>query len=160
MMGARESKVRRVLVPVDFSPGSLSALDHALGLCAAHFQGAELDVLHVWEPPRAPGDPPVSTNALTGSTIARALYAHEEGMLDEWLAAAERRGCPHVRRLHEHGEPVPKILEVAGQGYDLVVMGTRGTTNTPRPYLGRVAERVARGARCPVLTIGAEAVAH
>jgi nucleotide-binding universal stress UspA family protein len=153
------ARIRRILVPVDFSPCSLAALDQALGLAESHFSGAELDVLHVWEPKREPNDPPISSNALTGATIARPLYAHEEGMLDEWLLATERRGHVRVKRLHEHGEPVPTILAVATRGYDLIVMGTRGRSDVPRSYLGRVAEKVARGARCPVLTVGAEVAA-
>ncbi len=41
--------VTRVLVPIDFSPSSRAALEYATFLAGK--LGAELDVLHVWEPP-------------------------------------------------------------------------------------------------------------
>src|SRR5262249_39114476 len=41
--------VTRILAPIDFSPSSRAALDYAVFLAGKH--GAELEVLHVAEPP-------------------------------------------------------------------------------------------------------------
>src|SRR5262245_51737352 len=42
--------IRKILVPVDFSDASRKALRQAVEL-AKHF-GAQVELLHVWEPPR------------------------------------------------------------------------------------------------------------
>jgi K+-sensing histidine kinase KdpD len=54
------------------------------------------------------------------------------------------------------GDPAEEILRYAGrQPIDLIVVGTHGRTGVSRVLLGSVAERVARGARCPVLVVPA-----
>jgi nucleotide-binding universal stress UspA family protein len=45
-----------------------------------------------------------------------------------------------------YGSPAEAILRVAGEGYDLIVMGGHLRA-------GSVVERVAAGARCPVMTV-------
>ena len=42
--------MKRILVPVDFSPVSEKAMQHAVELAQAF--GASIDVLHVWEAPK------------------------------------------------------------------------------------------------------------
>jgi nucleotide-binding universal stress UspA family protein len=52
------------------------------------------------------------------------------------------------------GDPADEILRYAGlHGIDLIVVGTHGRTGVNRMLLGSVAERVIRGARCPVLVV-------
>jgi len=41
----------------------------------------------------------------------------------------------------------------AKEKIDLIVMGTHGRTGLAHAFLGSVAERVVRGAPCPVLTV-------
>ena len=58
----------------------------------------------------------------------------------------------------EEGEAATTILSQAEQKkIDLIVMGTRGRSGLPHMLLGSVAEKVARTASCPVLTIRPEA---
>jgi len=60
---------------------------------------------------------------------------------------------PVERRLEE-GEVSPTILRVAREsGCGLIVMGTHGRTAAARRLMGSVAERVARHAPCPVVTV-------
>lgn len=50
------------------------------------------------------------------------------------------------------GDPVDTILEYAkAQGADLIIMGTHGSKGLEKILLGSVAERVLKGAHCPVL---------
>ncbi|MEZ4234149.1 MAG: universal stress protein [Polyangiaceae bacterium] len=50
--------------------------------------------------------------------------------------------------------PVETILEESNAGlYDLIVVGTHGRTGLSHLLMGSVAERVVRGAACPVLTL-------
>jgi nucleotide-binding universal stress UspA family protein len=54
------------------------------------------------------------------------------------------------------GDPADQILRYAGlHPIDLIVVGTHGRTGVGRALLGSVAERVVRGARCPVLVVPA-----
>ncbi len=52
------------------------------------------------------------------------------------------------------GDPAEEILGYAQRHpIDLIVVGTQGRTGVSRVLLGSVAERVVRGARCPVLVV-------
>jgi len=52
------------------------------------------------------------------------------------------------------GDPAVEVLQVAaGLGADLIVMATHGRRGACRLVLGSLAERVAREALCPVLTV-------
>jgi nucleotide-binding universal stress UspA family protein len=54
------------------------------------------------------------------------------------------------------GDPADEILRYAARhAIDLIVVGTHGHTGVSRILLGSVAERVVRGARCPVLVVPA-----
>lgn len=145
--------VRKILVPVDFSPCSEAALAQAVELSERYF-GAAVDVLHVWELPRTlVGD---NLTIVSGGTH-RSLEEHARIQvmkeMEEFLAGVESRKSVQIRRLHEPGDPVRTILEVARKGdYDLIVLGTHGRTGMAHDYLGSIAEKVVRRAPCPVLT--------
>ena len=52
------------------------------------------------------------------------------------------------------GDPAEQILRyAAAESIDLIVVGTHGRTGVSRVLLGSVAERVIRGAACPVLVV-------
>jgi len=52
------------------------------------------------------------------------------------------------------GDPSEDILKfVENEGIDVIVMGTHGRKGLERTVFGSVAEKVVRGALCPVLTI-------
>lgn len=54
------------------------------------------------------------------------------------------------------GDPATEILRYASRhAIDLIVVGTHGRTGLTRVLLGSVAERVVRGACCPVLVVPA-----
>ena len=137
---------KKILVPVDFSDCSKSALEYAVSI-AWCFQGT-VDVLHVWEAPPA------------GYQDVQALHwvlddvrqeAREE--LDEFIEATVKTDVA-VRPLLQLGDPQEAILRHAAKGgYDLLVMGTHGRTGLAHLFLGSVAERVVRQSRTPVLTI-------
>jgi nucleotide-binding universal stress UspA family protein len=134
------SAPRSILVPVDGSPASVAALEHAAAL--AEDGGARVDVLHV-EAPEVLGSP---LSPSTRGEIQRAL--------DEAVDRASARLPGRVSRRTAHGDPLRTILETAGGGgYDLIVMGTHGRIGRLHSMLGSVAEGVVRNAPCPVLTV-------
>jgi len=83
------------------------------------------------------------------------------GMLDRSRAELDRfekeklpPDVEHEAVLSESASPHAEILNVAkDQGADLIVLGTHGRTGVPHLLFGSVAERVARQAPCPVLTV-------
>jgi nucleotide-binding universal stress UspA family protein len=138
----------RILVPIDFSPSSRTALDYAADM-AARF-GAALDVLYVWQPPHGhtSGQPALED-------FARTYFGHEMALVLERLEAR------HLRDVHgrlEAGDASHTILDVAVQGYDLIVLGIHcparlsGLRHLVHPS---VAARVVERAPCPVLTVRA-----
>jgi nucleotide-binding universal stress UspA family protein len=101
-------------------------------------------------------------------TDVRALPAplHVSGAVNEALAAgqdklelAARRiepECPRSRIVAHlaGGEAWREIVAVADRIHaDVIVVGTHGRKGLSRVMMGSVAERVVRGARCPVLVM-------
>ncbi|MDB4937917.1 MAG: hypothetical protein JWP87_4889 [Labilithrix sp.] len=143
----------RILVPIDFSPSSDAALEHALTL--ADESGAEVEVLYVWclqEPAR--GGSAIFADTPQGIAMERRLSAAESDH------AARVSG-----RLEFGDEPSSVILDILQrERFDLVVMGTEGDGNRTEarataanaegegPPSGHVAANVAKTAKCKVVT--------
>jgi nucleotide-binding universal stress UspA family protein len=128
-----------ILVPVDGSPPSLAALDHAVTL--ANDYGARLEVLHVKQ------------LAEPWSPAEQAEVEFEDAMeaaVDEAREALGERLAFETRT----GEPLRVIIERANEeGVELVVIGTHGRVGRLHSLLGSIAEGVVRNAPCPVLTV-------
>lgn len=132
---------QRLLIPLDFSPTSLRALD----IARAHFPGARRRLLHVTGPDRA------------HAPSALDLLESGEVVTEEADQARDR-----LNRLVGEGEdvqvtsglPAETILAAARTwGADLIVMGTQGKEGLTRLVLGSVADAVVRGADVPVMTV-------
>lgn len=141
--------IRRILVPVDFSPPSKAALEYANFLAASF--GAAVHVLHVWEPPGYVGP---DTLAFAPFPAGRPGWeqTRRDALHEMEHFVGSHPGSPALRV--EAGEPSDLILHVAREGdFDLIVMGTQGRTGLARLLIGSVADAVLRRATCPVLTI-------
>jgi nucleotide-binding universal stress UspA family protein len=144
-------KLDKILVPVDASECSQRALKSAIEL--AELAGGSIDILHVAPRPieYAPLEEwifgadrePEQLDEKVKETATRLL---EKAFED--VGSPENVGC----RV-ELGVPSERIVSVAEQAYDLVVMGTTGRTGAARVLMGSVAERVVRTCKIPVLTI-------
>jgi nucleotide-binding universal stress UspA family protein len=136
----------RLLVPVDGSDASMTAVEEAVALAGR--LGASIHALYVVDP-----------GAYHGFTTEdRALDALErEG--DAALADVEERCHSHgvpVETALERGHPGEVIVEYAAdEGLDCIVMATHGRRGLDRYLLGSVTERVVRHADRPVLTVRA-----
>jgi len=140
---------RKILVPVDFSAHSARAVRMAAGIARRY--EASLDIIHVYEPLAYPL--PEGYVMLTQEQLD-ALFAEFDrqlqGAKETALAAGALQVDTHVRQ----GLAVSEICNLARDGaYDLIVMGTHGRTGLEHFLLGSVAERVLRGAPCPVLSV-------
>ncbi len=141
---ALEFKIERILVPMDFSPASMEALDYAVSM-AKQFHAA-IHLVHVYPPDEAsaPG---------AGHLLFRSAEAIER--LNEELTGIHSKHAPTSRPQNCHirgGRPYQEIVQLARQiDADLIVLSTRGHSGLKHLLLGSTAERVVRNAPCPVL---------
>jgi nucleotide-binding universal stress UspA family protein len=139
--------IRRILVPVDFSECSRSALLHAIEMARA-FE-AQITALHVWTLPAAES----RVRAASGQTLESMANDEARRSMSEFLAPTiESSGFEKIEAKIAIGAEAEMILETA-KDYDMVVMGTNGRTGLSYWILGSVAEKVVRRAPCPVLTV-------
>jgi len=136
-----------ILVPVDFSPSALHALNFAVSL--GRRLGASIVLVHVMDS--------IYVSGRMDSRRLRSLRmeAHED--TKRLLAGlAKRRVKPHVPVRHHllNGTASAKIVEMTARASaDLIVTGSEGRRGMKRFLVGSVAERVIRHARCPVLVV-------
>jgi len=139
---------RRILVPLDGSPGSETALAEIADLARA--QHAVLRLLHV----ARPAEPMVAAD---GQVVAYAdqVAAGVTHDVRAYLAgvASTVPDLP-VETAVRFGEPAEEILDEARRsGADLVAMATHRRRGLRRVVKGSVAERVERRSRVPVLLV-------
>ena len=143
---------KRILVPVDFSPCSRLALEHAAVL--ANRLDASIDLFHVWQPP-----PVVAPEAMigTGSNnpgLVQIAKQQAEATMGDFAKRARESGARIESARVEPGDPARTIVDEAERGnYDLIAMGTHGRTGLAHLLLGSVAEKVVRRSACPVMTV-------
>jgi len=136
----------RILFATDFSGCAARTWEYVLFL--GKTCGAKLDILHVLE--FQPGmDPDYDVNRM----YLEQLRKQAVQQLDELVNLAALTGISAQGRITQ-GIPSQQIKEVAKEcGAVLAVLGTHGWTGLEHILLGSTAERVVRGAPCPVLTV-------
>ena len=142
-------RLRRILVPIDFSENSKKALRYAQSF-AEQF-GAGLDLLHVVEPTIRPEGYMIMPAALEGRTVARMNEREQQ------LANLRRREIGKRIKgetIVHMGKPSREIINLAkAKKVDLIIIATHGYTGMKHVLLGSTAERVVRRAPCPVLVV-------
>ena len=137
--------LRVILVPVDFSAGSLKALDFAVALAKPF--AASIELLHVLDPIYATG----RFNAPRLRQLRREAVHDAKRRLAN---VARRNVNGRLRHTMLNGTPYAEIVEMAVRiNANMIVMGSRGRTGLGRFLVGSVAEKVIRHARCPVLIV-------
>jgi len=148
------SRLQTIVVPVDFSESSDAAWHTACEV--ALISGGAVHLIHVCREP------------LRQAWAADAVEIDLDAVALEWLAEAnealDRMPVPAgasevpVTRAALFGFAPGRIVDYAREHHaDLIVMGTHGHGALRRLLLGSVAERVLRGAPCPVMTVRGKA---
>ena len=146
-----QQKIRKILVPLDFSPPSDYALSYAKAL-GADF-GASLHVLHVVEDRLMTGPWPVEAYLGELPRLREGLIKDAESRMLECLKSIGQSGIQATGEVLI-GSPFQTIVDLAfTSGADLIVMSTHGRTGITHLLIGSVAERVIRHASCPVLVV-------
>ncbi len=139
------SLLRIILAPFDFSETATRAVAQAFELAA--LQGGKVHLLHAYNVPAFPDGLAVGVDIVTPvEQAAKKALAVES---DKYASRPEFGGV-----ILEMGDAREVILRHAQSlPADLIVMGTHGRTGFQHLLLGSVAERVVRGAPCPVLVV-------
>jgi nucleotide-binding universal stress UspA family protein len=134
---------KRILVAVDGSENSLRAVKKAAEVAGLH--GAQITLLHVIQP--------ADSGYYTGMpTTDLAERAKGEDKLYRAKVACEDAGLAPELKV-TLGNPAESILDLSEQGYDLVVVGTRGIGALARFIMGSVSMRVVQFSKIPVLVV-------
>ena len=135
--------IEKILVPVDFSEFSKSALKFALKL------GGKVHAITVIHPPR----------------VSRDLLEEVELDYDEFISVLEMEAKRKLEKLVKElggenivtevveGEPPQRILEASREKFDLIVMGIKGRSKSEKLMVGSVTEQVVEFSEVPVAVI-------
>ncbi len=144
-----ETQINKILVPIDFSDYSKSALKYAVNF--AKLFEAELLLIYVVEPVIYPPDFSMGQIAIPTVTTEFDERAKEE------LNKLSRTEIPQeikVSTIIKTGKPFVEIIDTAVESdVDLIIIATHGHSGVEHILFGSTAEKVVRKAPCPVLTL-------
>ena len=141
-------KLRKILIPIDFSNIPKDALPWATFL-AAQF-GAEIILLHVTK--KFPIDYLLGRKLMNETIVPSMKQA--EAALERMAASLSKSTGVNASAVVRDGAPVEEICHVAKTlGADLIVLTAHGYAGLKHVWLGSTAERIARHAPCPVLFV-------
>ena len=136
-------KITKILCPVDFSPCSNVALEHAIELARA--SGAALVIAHVSAPP------PTYISGYAGYGALPPYQPEPDPRLEEIRVPEDVVNLERVHLVGLEGESIVKYS--ADTNCDLIVLGTHGYGGFTRFLLGSVADYVLRHAKCAVVVV-------
>ena len=138
-------RLKRILVPIDFSETSKAALRYGVELARA--LGSQLYLLNVPSQKSEAAEAEFSIGPF--ESMRNAAHDRLGPLLSEREMRELRPEC--AMRLCTPSEEI--VQHAAEHEIDLIVMGTHGRDGIARAMLGSVAETVVRRATCPVLTV-------
>ncbi|MDP2132194.1 MAG: universal stress protein [Sulfuritalea sp.] len=141
---------RRLLIPVDFSPVSVRAIEFARRLAP----GADLFLLHAYE---APFEGKLAFAGVEDNVMQRYRAAAREDALHRIRHLADMAGlsAKDYAPLVIHGGAAQQaIVQEQELDCDLVVMGKHGRHVTEELLLGSVTKHVLAESQCDVLVVG------
>lgn len=142
-------QIKKILVPIDFSDYSKSALRYSLEFSKTF--NAELILVYVVEPQVYPADFTMGQVAVPPIEADMTKIAKNE--LNE-LANSEIGEEAITKTVIKMGQPFIEINSTATEyDVDLIIIATHGHTGVEHLLFGSTAEKVVRKAPCPVLTL-------
>lgn len=141
-------KLKRILVPTDFSESARHALTY--GISFAQEYKAELILLHVVE--TIPVGYASDLFPVPMAEVFQEMSGYARAELAKLGSEAAQRGI-QAREIVAQGKPSAEICRVAEEETaDMIVLGTHGKGMLDKALFGSTTERVVRRAPCPVLT--------
>jgi nucleotide-binding universal stress UspA family protein len=140
----------QILVPVDFEPQSLIALEQSYKL--ARLLPAEIVLLYVY-------DPAAGIRSLFGPSYDEDILKKLDERLTRLSTKVQAETGLQVSTILGKGQVYSKILETAGKiQSQFIIMGTHSQPELPGNavgVLGANSSRVLRSTKCPVISINA-----
>ena len=136
---------KKILCAVDGSKHSERAMEYARGV--ARTQGAELTLLH------CPGHIPTLVGGHAREQLKKELLEDGQKILDRFLTLCENFEvqCKSDILTGTPGDVIVSYCQ--DNGYDLIVMGSRGRSDIEGLILGSVTHHVLQRCSCPVMII-------
>jgi nucleotide-binding universal stress UspA family protein len=148
----KKRTIKKILVPIDFSPISIQAIETAKRLAKRFDATVHLAHVHHWQYPAGFRGPVLSAGQLPVS-----FEEHRREQLAEQLKAiASKSGLSPRDQTHLRtgAAPFHEICKLAQEiPADLIVMPTHGYTGLKHVFLGSTAERVVQHSPCPVFVV-------
>ncbi len=142
---------KQILVPTDFSEYSDKALKEAIDIARQH--SSTIHLLHVISIVQQCAVDYCMDNSVVAELEKQSTERAKKMMTDETDKFPESKTItiiPEVRK----GTPYEEILKNQKEkNIDLIVIASHGTTGLLHYFIGSVAERVTKGAKCPVLLV-------
>jgi len=141
--------IERVLVPIDLSEGCQATLRWARSFAQA--VGASVTALHCFVGPAFAYAAHPETPDVAPSYVVDDLRRADEESFARTVESFDWNGVPHDSVFVED-DPAERILRMQDD-YDLIVLGTHGSTALASAILGSTAYAVLKEARRPVVAI-------
>ena len=146
---------KKILVPIDGSEQSYRALNFAMDLAKKY--SAKVTLINVAQPNVII---PVYSTQPTLAPIPTITFdenienTHKKILSNAFDEAKKIDSEIKISKRLINGRPADKIIDVAKEdGFDLIVIGSRGLGGLKEFLLGSVSNRVADHAHCPVLIV-------
>lgn len=141
-----DARQKKILVPMDFSPASIEAMNLALEFARLH--ESELILLHIAETHSAFFDLFYSDEAeeKAHKAATKKMNALIKGLADSGVS---------VSQMFSKGKAYKKIIQTANElMVELILMGSHGNEEYSRGFIGSNTNKVIRSVDCPVIVTG------
>jgi nucleotide-binding universal stress UspA family protein len=143
-------EISDMVVPVDFSPCSIRALDYALSMVAS---GGEVYLMNVIDSKLLARFEEYGLG--NREEVTERLRARAEEKLDTLIADRQSTSRAKLSKMIVVGIPFVEILRISKDlDFSLIVMGTRVSSSLLEELLfGSTADKVLRGTQVPVICV-------
>ena len=140
--------MQKILVPVDGSENSMKALEKACEV--GILQNSEILILAVVNSQR--DNPYIVDQDYTSELSKENILRGQEILEEAKKKFSDYKGV--VKTLLRNGDVAETIIDIAeDEGYNLIIMGRRGTNISSRSLLGSVSNKVLNYANTSVLVV-------
>lgn len=142
-------KINNIMVPIDFSETSEMLIEYAVSFAKSF--GAKLYIVHVVEDFSRYSY--ISVPHVSMDNIMNEVYKHADIELKRFCTE-KLEGKAEYEFILSQGEAYKEILRLSKEkGVDMILIGTHGVSGLERVLFGSTAERVIRGAKCPIMMV-------